>query len=144
MDGTAISSRERRLAPQIPLAGQYGGEGQLNGIPFVPKVLALDRFTHVASRAYCFWPTFIDEAAATIFTAWRLAASARQRASVLAIRIMTGYGMFNCRRPTDEGRASVIAVAVAKRFGCPIKHPSPKNSSGPKIATIASLPRGIR
>lgn len=26
---------------------------------------------------------------------------------------------------------SVIAVAVAKRNGCPVRHPSPQNSSGP-------------
>ena len=35
---------------------------------------------------------------------------------------------------------SVIALAVASRFGWPIKQPSPTNSSAPKIATMASLP----
>jgi hypothetical protein len=35
---------------------------------------------------------------------------------------------------------SVIAVAVAKRTGCPVRHPSPQNSSGPITATTASLP----
>ena len=35
---------------------------------------------------------------------------------------------------------SVIAVAVAMRSGCPVRHPSPQNSSGPRIATTASLP----
>ena len=32
---------------------------------------------------------------------------------------------------------SVIAVAVAKRNGCPVRHPSPQNSSGPSTATTA-------
>ena len=35
---------------------------------------------------------------------------------------------------------SVIAVAVAMRYGCPVRHPSPENSSVPSIATTASLP----
>jgi hypothetical protein len=35
---------------------------------------------------------------------------------------------------------SVIAVAVAMRRGCPVRHPSPQNSSGPKTATMASFP----
>jgi hypothetical protein len=35
---------------------------------------------------------------------------------------------------------SVIAVAVAMRRGCPVRHPSPQNSSGPKTATTASFP----
>jgi hypothetical protein len=37
---------------------------------------------------------------------------------------------------------SVIAVAVAMRTGCPARHPSPKKSPFPKIATTASFPRG--
>ena len=35
---------------------------------------------------------------------------------------------------------SVIVTAVAKRNGCPVRHPSPQNSSGPNTATTASLP----
>ena len=35
---------------------------------------------------------------------------------------------------------SVRATAVAKRTGCPVRHPSPQNSSGPSNATTASLP----
>jgi hypothetical protein len=35
---------------------------------------------------------------------------------------------------------SVIVVAVAKRNDCPVRHPSPQNSSGPRTATTASLP----
>jgi hypothetical protein len=35
---------------------------------------------------------------------------------------------------------SVIAVAVANRLGCPIKHPSPKTSSVLRSATTASFP----
>ena len=33
-----------------------------------------------------------------------------------------------------------IAVVVAKRSGVPVSAPSPQNSSGPRIATMASLP----
>jgi hypothetical protein len=36
---------------------------------------------------------------------------------------------------------SVIVVAVAKRFDWPIKQPSPKKTSAPRIATTASFPR---
>src|SRR5271156_4539725 len=35
---------------------------------------------------------------------------------------------------------SVIALAVAKRRGCPVRHPPPQNSSGLKIETTASFP----
>ena len=35
---------------------------------------------------------------------------------------------------------SVIAAAVAMRRGSPARQPSPENSSGPRIATTASLP----
>ena len=34
----------------------------------------------------------------------------------------------------------VIAMALAMRTGWPARHPSPKNSPGPSIATTASLP----
>ena len=35
---------------------------------------------------------------------------------------------------------SVIAETVARRSGCPVKHPSPKKSPVPRSATTASLP----
>jgi len=35
----------------------------------------------------------------------------------------------------------VIVVAELKRHGFPVMAPSPQNSSGPRIATIASFPR---
>src|ERR1041384_4198502 len=35
---------------------------------------------------------------------------------------------------------SVIVVTVAMRCACPARHPSPKNSFAPRIATTASLP----
>ena len=35
---------------------------------------------------------------------------------------------------------AVIAVTEDKRRGFPVMAPSPQNSSGPRIATIASLP----
>ena len=35
---------------------------------------------------------------------------------------------------------SVMAVAPARRTGCPIKHPSPKKSPVPRMATRASFP----
>ena len=35
---------------------------------------------------------------------------------------------------------SVIAEAVARRRACPVRHPSPQNSSGPWIVMMASLP----
>ena len=35
---------------------------------------------------------------------------------------------------------SDIVVVVAKRWGVPVIAPSPQNSSGPRIATTASLP----
>ncbi len=35
---------------------------------------------------------------------------------------------------------SIIAVTVAIRSDCPAKHPSPKKSPLPRIATIASFP----
>jgi hypothetical protein len=34
----------------------------------------------------------------------------------------------------------VIVTAVAMRRGCPVRHPSPQNSSGPRTAMTASLP----
>ena len=34
----------------------------------------------------------------------------------------------------------VIAMALTMRTGWPARHPSPKNSPGPSIATTASLP----
>ena len=36
---------------------------------------------------------------------------------------------------------SYIAVTVAKRSGFPVRALSPQNSSGPRIATMASLPK---
>jgi hypothetical protein len=35
---------------------------------------------------------------------------------------------------------SVIAETVDRRSGCPVKHPSPKKSPVPRIATTASFP----
>jgi hypothetical protein len=35
---------------------------------------------------------------------------------------------------------SIIVVTVAMRRGCEARQPSPKKSSGPRIATTASLP----
>jgi hypothetical protein len=35
---------------------------------------------------------------------------------------------------------SVTATADARRSGCPIRHPSPKKSPAPRMATTASLP----
>jgi CRP-like cAMP-binding protein len=35
---------------------------------------------------------------------------------------------------------SLMATAVASRSGWPVRHPSPRNSSAPSIATSASLP----
>src|SRR5438045_2887450 len=35
---------------------------------------------------------------------------------------------------------TVTVVAFATRRGCPARHPSPKKSPGPSIATTASLP----
>ena len=35
---------------------------------------------------------------------------------------------------------SIVAVAVPMRTGCPARHPSPKKSPGPSIATTASRP----
>ena len=35
---------------------------------------------------------------------------------------------------------SAIVTTVAMRLGCPARRPSPKKSSGPRIATTASLP----
>ncbi|OFW16590.1 MAG: hypothetical protein A3F70_08585 [Acidobacteria bacterium RIFCSPLOWO2_12_FULL_67_14] len=34
---------------------------------------------------------------------------------------------------------ALSAMAVAMRRGCPARHPSPKKSPGPRIATTASL-----
>src|SRR5580658_920861 len=42
--------------------------------------------------------------------------------------------------PISNAVVGAIAVAVPKRIGWPAKHPSPKKSPGPKIATTASLP----
>ena len=39
-----------------------------------------------------------------------------------------------------EIEQSTIAVAVEMRRGCPVRHPSPKKSPAPRIATTASLP----
>src|SRR5213080_5521347 len=36
-----------------------------------------------------------------------------------------------------------IAVAVPMRTSCPARHPSPKKSEGPRMATTASLPTSL-
>src|SRR5437867_11263314 len=36
-----------------------------------------------------------------------------------------------------------IVVAVPMRTSCPARHPSPKKSAGPRIATTASLPTSL-
>jgi hypothetical protein len=41
-------------------------------------------------------------------------------------------------QPDDE--ESVIVATVVKRCACPTRHPSPKNSFVPRIATTASSP----
>jgi hypothetical protein len=37
----------------------------------------------------------------------------------------------------------VIAIAVTMHLDCPVRHPSPKKSPGPRIATTASLPLSL-
>jgi hypothetical protein len=48
-------------------------------------------------------------------------------------RIIWRVGM----RSTD---VAITAVAVPIRTGCPARHPSPKKSPGPSMATTASFP----
>jgi hypothetical protein len=74
---------------------------------------------------------YIDEFQS--FTTLALANSSANAGSSWITRIVSAFVI---RTITH----SVIAETVARRSGCPVKHPSPKKSPVPRSATTASFP----